>query len=192
MVNDFFRSCYLLKSDYEKIRSYGGNFFTIIFFTQGFWALVQYRIAHQVFLLSIPSILKKMLMSLFYIWQKAVEILTGISIPASTKIGHSFYIGHFGGIIINSNAVIGNDCNISQGVTIGVSGRGDQRGVPIIGDRVYMGANAVLAGKITIGNDVVIAANSLIIQDVESGITVAGVPAVKISSNNSADYIHPK
>ena len=179
----------LLISDYKKYKKYGGNFFSIVFFTQGFWAIFQYRIAHFFhtkvkifplnFMFKIPSLL----------WQKIIEIITGISIPASAKIGHSFYIGHFGGIILNANAVIGNNCNISQGATIGISGTDDNRGVPIIGNDVYIGVNSVVAGKITIGNNVLIGSCSLVTTHVKDNSIVSGVPAIVISSKGSKGYI---
>ncbi len=91
--------------------------------------------------------------------------------------------------IINSKAIIGRNCNISQGVTVGVSGRAKKRGVPVIGDDVYIGVNAVVAGKIIIGNQVVIAANTLVTRSVPSNKTVMGVPAEVIAENNSNSYI---
>ncbi|WP_320814515.1 serine acetyltransferase [Flavobacterium sp.] len=123
------------------------------------------------------------------LWQKGVEITTGISIPASAQIGHSFYIGHFGGIILNGNTRIGTNCNIAQGVTIGVSGLKEKRGVPIIGNDVYIGANSVLAGKIHIGDKVLIGACSLVNTNVESNSVMMGVPAIKISDKSSEGYI---
>jgi serine O-acetyltransferase len=122
-------------------------------------------------------------------WQKIIEITTGISIPASVQIGHSFYIGHFGGIILNGKAVIGDNCNISQGTTIGVSGVANSRGVPVIGDYVYIGANAIVAGKITIGNNVLIGACSLVTTDVAAYSVMQGVPALFISDKGSEGYI---
>lgn len=178
----------LLQSDYIKYKKYGGNFFTIVFFTQGFWAIVQYRLAHSVYKMRFP-IVKQLLQLIMLLWQKVIEITTGISIPASVKIGHSFYIGHFGGIILNAKTNIGNNCNISQGVTIGVSGQGEKRGVPIIGNDVYIGANAVLAGKISIQNNAVIGACSLVTTDVEENAVMLGVPAVKISEKGSNGYL---
>jgi serine O-acetyltransferase len=179
----------LIVSDYKKYKKYGGNFFTIVFFTQGFWAIIQYRIAHFFytkitlfpfnFLFRIPV----------FLWQKHIEIITGISIPASAKIGHSFYIGHFGGIILNANTVIGNNCNISQGVTIGISGINDNRGVPIIGDQVYIGVNSIIAGKITVGNNVLVGSCSLVTSNVGDNLVVLGVPAVVISNKGSKGYI---
>ncbi|WAC01957.1 serine acetyltransferase [Lacinutrix neustonica] len=178
----------LIASDYKKYSTYGGHFFSIFFFTQGFWAVFQYRVAHWCYTLKVP-VVKQVLLLVCLFWQKCIEMLTGISIPYSVTIGHSFYIGHFGGIIINSNSVIGNNCNISQGVTIGVSGRDEKRGVPIIGNHVYIGANAVIAGKITVGDAALVGANSLVIDSVESGVTVLGVPAKVISNNSSKGYI---
>jgi serine O-acetyltransferase len=179
----------MLKSDYLKYKKYGGNLVSIIFFTQGFWAIIQYRFAHTVYASKLPVFLKKIVLFFCLIWQKWIEILTGISIPASAVIGKSFYIGHFGGIILNSNCVIGEDCNISQGVTIGVSGTDEKRGVPVIGNKVYIGANSVIAGKIKVGNNVVIGANTLVIDNVEDNSLVLGVPAKKVRTISRNKYI---
>lgn len=178
----------LIVSDYKKYKKYGGNFVTIIFFTQGFWAITQYRLAHSVYKMRVP-IVKQVLQLFMLLWQKGIEITTGISIPASAKIGHSFYIGHFGGVILNAKTNIGNNCNISQGVTIGVSGQGEKRGVPVIGNDVYIGANAVIAGKISIQDNVVIGACSLVTTDVEENAVMLGVPAVKVSDKGSKGYV---
>lgn len=179
----------LIHSDYKKHKKYGGHFFGIVFLTQGFWAVFQYRIAHFIYskVSSQPFRLLSQIVMVF--WQKIIEITTGISISASSRIGHSFYIGHFGGIIINANSIIGNNCNISQGVTIGVSGRGERRGTPVIGDEVYIGANAVVSGNIIIGNDVLIGASSLVNKSVTERAVVLGVPAVVISQKGSKGYI---
>ena len=178
----------LVTSDYLKYKKYGAHFFSIIFFTQGFWAIFQYRIAHSCYKLRVP-LLKQILLGLCVIWQKIIELLTGISIPDTAKIGHSFYIGHFGGIIINAKSEIGNNCNISQGVTIGISGRAENRGVPILGHNIYVGANAVVAGKIVIGNNIVIGANTLVVNSFPENVTLLGVPAEIVSNNTSKDYI---
>lgn len=179
---------HFISSDYKKYKKYGGNFITILFFTQGFWAVFQYRVANSVYKMKIP-IVKQILQLFCMLWQKGIEITTGISIPASVQIGHSFYIGHFGGIILNGNTRIGTNCNIAQGVTIGVSGLKEKRGVPIIGNDVYIGANSVLAGKIHIGDKVLIGACSLVNTNVESNSIMMGVPAIKISDKSSEGYI---
>ncbi|MHC0442720.1 serine O-acetyltransferase [Flavobacterium sp. 3-210] len=179
----------LIASDYKKHQKYGGHFFTIVFLTQGFWAIFQYRIAHLIHKKITWKFFRFPLLGFVLLWQKNIEIFTGISIPYAAKIGHSFYIGHFGGIIINANAVIGDNCNISQGVTIGVSGVNENRGTPILGNEVYIGANSVVAGKINLGNNVVVGACSMVKDSFSDNSIVMGVPAVLISQNGSKGYI---
>lgn len=179
----------LLYSDFMKYKKYGANSFSILFFTQGYWAVFQYRLAHFCYCKIRWQPFRFLLLLLVLMWQKGIEVITGISISASARIGHSFYIGHFGGIIINAKAVIGNNCNISQGVTIGVSGRGEKRGTPIVGDKVYIGANAVVTGNITIGDEVLIGACSLVNNSIPDRAVVLGVPAIIISQKGSKGYI---
>jgi serine O-acetyltransferase len=179
----------LIKSDYYKHKKYGGNFFSIIFLTQGFWATLQYRIANFFYSKVKIPVIRQIFLVINLFFKKIIEISTGISIPASAIIGQSFYIGHFGGIIINGNAIIGENCNISQGVTIGVSGINEKRGTPIIGNNVYLGANSVVVGKIVIEDNVLIGACSLVTTDVAENSVMLGVPAVKISENSSDGYI---
>lgn len=144
---------------------------------QGLWALMQYRMASAVYRSSWPYFLKRLVLVFLGVWQKLIEVVTGIHLPCSAEIGDGLYIGHFSHVILSSEVVMGCNCLLSQGVSIGVSGRGEQRGAPVIGDRVYFGANATVAGKIRIGNDAIIGANSLVVCDVPEACTVVGVPA---------------
>jgi serine O-acetyltransferase len=176
--------------DIKRYTDYSGKSPIVMVCTQqGLWALFSYRFFNSIYTSSLPKIFKIPLLFIGVLKQKGVEIVTGITLPYAAQIGEGLYIGHHSGIIINAGAVIGENCNISQGVTIGVSGKGIHRGAPVIGDDVYIGANATVAGKITIGNKVVVGANSLVTSDVGSGVTVLGVPAVEISKNDSSAYI---
>ena len=114
----------------------------------------------------------------------------GISIPAGTRIGSGFYIGHFGGIVVSQKAVIGRNCNISQGVTIGRANRGRNKGYPVLGDNIYIGPGAVIAGSVRIGNDVAIGANCVVTMDIPDHSVVVGVPGRIISSEGSAGYVN--
>jgi len=116
-------------------------------------------------------------------------IVYGISIPYTTRIGPGLFVGHFGGIVVHPDAVIGRNCNLSQGVTIGLSARGKRRGVPTIGDNVYIAPGAKILGNIRIGNDVAIGANAVVTRDVPEGAVVAGIPAEVISHEGSAGYV---
>jgi len=181
----------LYKQDMARYKSCNRSLFIIFLTEQGLWALLQYRIASAVYRSHLPRLIKVPLLALTVVWLKFIEMTTGISLAYQASIGPGFYIGHFGNIFVGGEAVIGHTCNISQGVTIGVSGRGERRGTPKIGNRVYIAANAVIAGKITIGNDAVIAANSLVIADVAAHTTVMGVPAQFKNANGSEGYLDP-
>jgi serine O-acetyltransferase len=114
----------------------------------------------------------------------------GISIPDPTKIGSGFYIGHFSGIIVNDQTIIGKNCNISQGVTIGRVNRGSYTGIPTIGNNVYIGPGAKIIGKIHIGNNVAIGANCVVTRDVPDNSVVVGIPGRVISDKGSFGYIN--
>ena len=115
---------------------------------------------------------------------------TLIQIPYKTKIGEGFYIGHTGRIIISSDVVIVKNVNVATGVTIGKTNRGDKKGMPTIGNNVWVGTNSVIVGKITIGDDVLIAPNAYVNFDVPSHSIVIGNPAIIKQRNNATqDYI---
>jgi serine O-acetyltransferase len=78
---------------------------------------------------------------------KHCEYKYGISIPYRTQIGSGLYIGHFGGIVVNSQAVIGKNCNLSHQVTLGEANRGARQGFPVIGDAVGQGRRAGSSGQ---------------------------------------------
>lgn len=184
----------LYRSDIARYKQYrpGVSSLNLLFTQQGLWALLEHRIASGVNNAALPPVIKRPCLYALEIWQKAVEILTGISISREAHIGPGFYIGHFGPIFIGKDAIVGAHCSISHGVTIGESGRGTQRGTPRLGDRVLIGANAVLAGKLSVGDDAVIAPNSLVIYDVSESSVMMGVPAKCFSKAGSRDIVPPE
>lgn len=120
---------------------------------------------------------------------KRLRFKYGISIPYQTSIGPGFYIGHFGGIVINEAVVIGRNVNISQGVTIGQSNRGERCGVPVIGEGVYIGPGAVIVGAVSVGKGSAIGANAVVTRDLCENAVAAGIPARVISTKGSAGYV---
>ncbi|QHV94068.1 serine O-acetyltransferase [Spirosoma endbachense] len=114
----------------------------------------------------------------------------GFQIAHHTKIGKGFQISHFGCVVINSKAIIGDNCYVSHNVTIGQTNRGRTKGYPTIGNKVWIGAGAVIVGNVTIGDNVLIAPNAYVPFDVPANSVVIGNPA-KIIANElaTADYI---
>ena len=129
-----------------------------------------------------PLALRLLLQPVYFVLNGFVKILWGIELPRSATIGPGFYIGHFGGITIAPDVVIGSNCNISQDLTIGLSGQGEKAGVPTIGDDVYIAPGARLFGKISIGNNVKIGANAVVYKDVPDNAIVVLDPGFKIVS----------
>ena len=98
--------------------------------------------------------------------------------------GPGLSIAHFGSIVVNGNADIGMNCRVQEGVTIGATNGSDK--APTLGDNIFIGSGAKIIGDIFINNDIAIGANAVVVKSfVEEGITIAGVPAKKISNNNS-------
>lgn len=149
---------------------------------QGLWALLQYRLASAVYTSSLPPAARGPLLALLYLWRKLVEVTTSISLPHTAVIGPGLYIAHFGPVILNKRVVIGAVCDLHQGVSIGVSDRAGRSGAPVIGDHVWIGPHATVAGPLTVGDNVMISANSLVTRDVPSGSVVRGVPAVVVGT----------
>ncbi|MCA9531542.1 MAG: serine acetyltransferase [Myxococcales bacterium] len=102
---------------------------------------------------------------------------TGVYMDRCTRIGEGLHLVHARGqITIHPDCVLGDRVGIMHNVTIGSDQRED--GVPTIGDDVFIGAGAVIAGHIRIGNNVTIGANSLVVRDVPDNSVAVGVPAV--------------
>ena len=101
-----------------------------------------------------------------------------IELYFKTEIGEGLYIGHPYNITINKNVVIGKNCNIHKGVTIGQENRGERKGTPVIGNYVWIGVNATITGQIEIGNDVMIAPNTFVNCNVPSHSIVFGNPCI--------------
>jgi serine O-acetyltransferase len=104
------------------------------------------------------------------------EMLLGVELPCEATVGRRLVIEHIGGIVVSGDAVLGDDCILRNGVTIGLKNRG-VRGSPVVGNRVDIGTGAKLLGPIRIGDDVAIGANAVVLADVPSNSIAVGIPA---------------
>lgn len=116
-----------------------------------------------------------------------------MEIPLHIKIGMGILMYHEGQIAIHPEAIIGNNVTLSPGVVIGHSPRGKKSGAPIVGNEVWIGQNAAVVGRVNIGNNVLIAANSFVNIDIPSDSIVFGNPCVIKKSNDATlGYINNK
>ncbi len=155
----------------EDWHTYGGDLSQ-----PGLWVMFVYRFGRWRY--TIQTRLLRMPFSLLYkIMKVLMQMMTGIELPCETVVGHRFRIDHFSGIIISGDAIIGDDVVVRNGVTIGLKNT-NERGSPVIGNRVDIGTGAKLLGNIRIGDDVVIGANAVVITDIPPNSLAVGVPAV--------------
>ena len=135
----------------------------------GFHALLAYRVSHWLKTHHVPFLPRAI--------SQVARWLTGIEIHPSATIGTGFFIDHGMGVVIGETAEIGNYVTLFQGVTLGGTGKERGKRHPTLGNHVVVGAGAKILGGITIGDNVKIGANSVVLKNVAANSTVIGVPA---------------
>jgi len=165
-----------LRADFDRYRQLDQSRPAVLLWVrnQGLWALAEHRFGRWV---RDAGGARRALLPLSHVWHMLIEITTGISIGPQAELGPGCYIGHFGGIIVAGEVRMGPGCTFSQGVTIGIAGRGEERGCPTLGANVYIGPGAKVFGLITIGDNARVGANAVVNRDVAAGVLVGGIPA---------------
>lgn len=121
------------------------------------------------------------------IYLKKLSYKYGFQIPIKTEIGKGFYIGHRGPVVINSEAKIGENCNIAHNTTIGQTNRGKLKGCPTLGNNVWIGTGSVIVWKVKIGDNVLIAPNTFVNMDIPKDSLVIGNPAKIVKKKHATD-----
>jgi serine O-acetyltransferase len=140
----------------------------IFFCYPGFHAILSHRLAHKLYAWRIPLIPR--------VISQISRFFTQIEIHPGATIGRRFFIDHGSGVVIGETTIIGDDCLLYQGVTLG--GTGGERGKrhPTLGNKVVIGTGAKVLGNITLGDNVKIGAGSVVVHHVPENSTVVGVP----------------
>ena len=143
------------------------NSLEILLLYPGVHAVIWHRVAHFFYRIKLKFVAR---------WIMTVtRISTGIEIHPAAQIGKNLFIDHGMGVVIGETAVVGDNCTIYQGVTLGGTGKEHNKRHPTLGDNVVVGAGAKVLGNFTVGNNVKIGANSVVLKDVPDGCTVVGV-----------------
>lgn len=148
------------------------------------WVTISFRIGH--YLLSKRSVFAWLPCKIWSAYYRIVGLITGIQLPLADEIDGGLLFPHFGYVVFAGGVKIGKNATIHQGVTIGRIHFGEKKGVPVIGDNVVIYAGANVSGSIKIGNNVVIGANSVVLDDVPDNCVAVGAPARIISHNSSS------
>ncbi len=179
---------------YTDLYRYGGRtslgqFVRKYLMQPGFCCTFHYRLAVYLNqfrrnIIVAPARIANLLMMIHSRWK------FGISIPIHASIGRGLYIVHFGGITLGDKVVLGDNCQLSQEVTLGHKPRGARAGSPVVGDNVYIGPGAKIIGGIRLGDWVAVGANAVVTHDAEPSAVVAGVPAREISREGAHGYVN--
>ena len=145
----------------------------------GLHALMIHRLTHQLHLFGLP-ILPRLLSHLN-------RFITGIEIHPAARIGRRCFIDHGMGVVIGETTVIGEDCHLYQGVTLGGTSTRREKRHPTLEDRVVVGAGAKIIGNVTIGHDSRIGAGAVVVSSVPPNATVVGVPGHVVAFTNTSN-----
>lgn len=180
-----------IKADIGRYRRYGDEsiFPVLLFRHQGLWAVVCYRIGRWLEDHRLPFGIRHIVMIWYHVYWMNIQVMTGIYISPSVRIGKGFYVAHFGQIFLGGDTVIGEDCNVAQGVTLGYSHYKGEWGVPSLGDGVFIAPGAKIIGPVHLASGTLVAANAVVKMDTEENAVVAGVPAKVINHEGSARFI---
>jgi len=150
------------------------NYFEILTTYPGVHALILHRLAHFLWSIKLKLIAR--------IFSHLARIFTGIEIHPGAQIGRRFFIDHGMGVVIGETAIIGDDCTLYHGVTLGGTTWKKGKRHPTLRDNVVIGAGAKVLGPITLGNNSKVGSNAVVVTDIPNDSTAVGIPAKIIES----------
>jgi serine O-acetyltransferase len=146
----------------------------------GFRAVASHRFG--VWRMTVKSKILRAPLSVIYRWMyRKCRNVYGIELPYTVQLGRRVIIEHQHGIVIHGASVIGDDCILRQGVTLGNRSLEKPDEAPKLGNRVNVGAGAKILGAVVIGDDATIGANAVVVKDVPPGALAVGIPARNIA-----------
>ncbi|MEG0229451.1 MAG: serine O-acetyltransferase EpsC [Oscillospiraceae bacterium] len=171
------------------------NAFEIFMLYSGLHAVLWYRFSHFLYIHKLKFLARLV--------SQLSKFFTGIEIHPGATIGKGLFIDHGTGVVIGETTIIGNDCTIYQGVTLGGTGKDIGKRHPTLGNNVLVGSGAKILGPFKVGDNSKIAANAVVLSEIPANATAVGVPArvVKIAGtkpknektnfyNSDMDQIH--
>ncbi len=141
----------------------------VVFLYSGFHALLGHRLAHALHERGFPFLARAV--------SQLNRFLTGVEIHPAAQIGKGLFIDHGAGVVVGETSVIGDNCTLYQGVTMGGTGKQCGKRHPTLGNNVMVGAGAKLLGNFTVGDNSKIASGAVVLSDVPANCTAVGVPA---------------
>ncbi len=158
----------------------------VILTYSGLHALLAYRLSHKLLKCGCPTLAR--------IVSQLAKFFTGIEIHPGATIGKGLFIDHGMGVVIGETTIIGDNCTLYQGVTLGGTGKDRGKRHPTLGNNVTVGAGAKVLGPFKVGDNAKIAAGAVVLKEVPANATAVGVPARVVKMNGvrvpDLDQIH--
>lgn len=158
----------------------------VILTYSGLHALLAYRLSHKLLKNGFPTLAR--------IVSQLAKFFTGIEIHPGATIGKGLFIDHGMGVVIGETTIIGDNCTLYQGVTLGGTGKDRGKRHPTLGNNVTVGAGAKVLGPFKVGDNAKIAAGAVVLKEVPANATAVGVPARVVKMNGvrvpDLDQIH--
>jgi len=145
----------------------------------GFHAILLHRFAHRLYRAHVPLLPR--------VISQFSRLMTGIEIHPGAQIGQRFFIDHGMGVVIGETTIIGDDCLLYQGVTLGGTGKEKGKRHPTLGNHVVIGTGAKVLGNITLGDHVRVGAGSVVLRPVPDHSTVVGIPGRVVRQRGEAE-----
>ncbi|MCU7920569.1 MAG: serine O-acetyltransferase [Candidatus Thiodiazotropha sp. (ex Epidulcina cf. delphinae)] len=158
------------------------NAFEIITTYPGVHAVVIHRLSHTLWNIGLKWLAR--------VTSNLARLFTGIEIHPGAVIGRRFFIDHGMGVVIGETAVIGDDCTLYHGVTLGGTSWEKGKRHPTLADNVVVGAGAKVLGPILVGEGARIGSNAVVVKEVPAGATVVGVPGKLITPSTLEQSVH--
>lgn len=163
------------------------NPWEVFFMYPGFKAVLRHRIAHKLYNKGHKFLATRI--------SNSTRRKYGIEIHPAAQLGNGVFIDHGMGVVIGETAIVGDNCTIYQGVTLGGTGKDKGKRHPTLGNNVLVGCGAKLLGNFTVGDNAKIAANAVVLSDVPENCTCVGIPARIVKRNNEKiagnfDHVH--
>ncbi len=160
------------------------SYFEILTTYPGVHAIIFHRIAHRIWKIKLFWIARLI--------SHISRLLTGIEIHPGAVIGSRFFIDHGMGVVIGETSVIGDDCTLYHGVTLGGTSWKQGKRHPTLENKVVVGAGAKILGPIKIGSGAKIGSNAVVVKDIPKNVVAVGIPArIVQDSENKANTFRP-
>ena len=172
-----------LRRDFQRLQEIKGwgaarTLVDALLFDAGFQALMLYRTGHTLRQWRVPVAPA--------LCRRLCQILCGVDLLPSAEIGGGCYVPHAVGIVVGGRSIVGRDCTLLHGVTLGEADF-SSTDCPRVGDRVTLGAGAKLLGSIEVGDGAFVGAGAVVLEDVAPGSVVVGVPARPVGIRDAAN-----